>query len=69
MIILNLAISTFLAVFGGAATYVASGSLLLAFTAYAGTGFLAMVAFLIVALLLENWRPGVQSETALYPAE
>lgn len=69
MILISLAVSTTAAIFGGAATYAASGSLLLAFAAYAGTGFLAMVAFLMIALLRENFFAESEMGPALYPAE
>lgn len=69
MVLVSLAFSTMLAMFGGFAAYATSGSILLAFSGYVICGFLGLSAVFLMALLREQQATRDEDPLVLYPAE
>ena len=69
MVLVSLAFSTMLAMFGGYTAYATSGSILLAFSSYVACGFAGLVSVLLIALVREHMAAKAESPLVLYPAE
>lgn len=69
MVLVSLAFSTLLAMFGGYTAYATSGSILFAFSSYVACGFAGLTLVFVLALLREQRETPRQDPLVLYPAE